>query len=175
MINSQVYIRKPIPEDLEFMLQLENDQDLWKVSQTTKAFTEDEIANFILNNKHNLTEELQLRLMIILKEEDRPIGTLDLYDYDKKGKSAGVGISILKGLRAKGYASKVMPLFINYAFTELALKELFCTIFIDNQASIALFESQGFEREELLKNYIHYQGNDYDVYLYRLKQIDFYE
>ncbi len=175
MMNSEVYIRKPIIEDTHFMLQLENDRDLWKVSQTNEAFIEEDIVNFILNNKHNLIEELQLRLMIILKEEDRPIGTLDLFDYDKKNKSAGVGISILKGLRGKGYASKVMPLFINYAFTELALKELFCTIFIDNQASIALFESQGFERVELLKNYIQYQDNDYDVYLYRLKQIDFYE
>jgi len=68
MINSEVYIRKPMLDDVDFMLQLENDRELWKVSQTTVPFTEKEIVDFIVNNKHDLFEELQLRLMIVLKK-----------------------------------------------------------------------------------------------------------
>ena len=175
MINSEVYIRKPILDDVDFMLQLENDRELWKVSQTTVPFTEEEIVDFIVNNKHDLFEELQLRLMIVLKKDNRPIGTLDLFQFDKKKNNAGVGISISKAERGKGFASMAMSLFLEYAFSDLNIDELYCTIFTDNYASIALFESQGFRKQRLMKNYIRYQGNEYDVYFYSLKRIDFYE
>ena len=163
-------LRTPNLKDIDFMLQLENDPEIWKVSQTKTPFSRDEIAAFISENKHDLYTENQLRNIIVLKSNNTPIGTLDLFSFDKTKNTAGIGISILKEWRGKKYASKALELFIKKSFSEFNLQELFCTIFTDNHISISLFESKGFVRAGILNNNVHYQGQAFDVYLYRLKK-----
>jgi len=174
-MSDLLYLRIPRSEDVDFMLRLENDPDIWKVSQTEEPFTYDEIADFINDSKHNLFLEFQLRNVIVLKEGDTAIGTLDLFDYDDKERSAGIGITICKDYRNKKIGSKALLLFVKMAFLDLNIRELYCTIFPDNIESISLFESCGFQREKLLKNNVQYRGQSYDVYLYRLKKEDIYE
>ena len=174
-MSDLLYLRTLKSEDVDFMLRLENDPDIWKVSQTEEPFTYDEIADFINDSKHDLFEEFQLRNVIVLKDGDIAIGTLDLFDYDDKERSAGIGITICKEHRNKRIGSQALLLFVEMAFLELKLKELHCTIFPDNIESISLFESCGFLREKLLKNNVQYRGQSYDVYLYSLKKEDIYE
>jgi diamine N-acetyltransferase len=111
-MSDLLYLRIPRSEDVDFMLRLENDPDIWKVSQTEDPFTYNEIADFINDSKHNLFLEFQLRNIIVLKEGDVAVGTLDLFDYNAKERSAGIGITICKEHRNKRIGSQALSLFV---------------------------------------------------------------
>ena len=152
------------------MLQLENDPEIWPVSQTVEAFTRDEIASFIVDNNHDLFLETQLRYIIVLSKNNIQIGCIDLFNYDAKKNNAGVGITLLKQFRGKKYSVKSLQLLIDIVFNTLKLNELYCNIFTNNIASIKLFESVGFDRIKLLKANTEYMDVKYDEYFYILKK-----
>jgi len=150
--KDEIYLRTLEETDVDFMLQMENDIDIWRVSQTLEPYSYEDIKHFILASSHNLVEDKQIRYVIVLSKNDKQIGSVDLFDYNAKKKSAGVGITILKPYRKKNYGKMALLKLIEHAFSELHLVTLYCTIFTDNEASIRLFESVGFQRIKLLKD-----------------------
>ena len=84
--------------------------------------------------------------MICTVENDTPVGCIDLFDFDPLHQRAGVGVLIAKvENREKGYASEALHLLISHAFENMDLHQLFCNVGVDNEASITLFQRQGFE------------------------------
>ncbi len=166
--NQEIYLRKPIINDVDFMLQMENDPEIWQVSQTVEPFSRSEIENFIRNSKHDLIDELQLRYIVILTDTNKQIGSIDLFEFDADRNCAGVGITILSEYRGRSFGSQALESLIEEAFQNLKLKELFCNIFTNNMASIRLFESKGFQKVKLLKKHTEIKGQAFDEYLYRL-------
>jgi len=107
-----VYLRTPVPEDIDFMLEMENNPEIWSVSQTTEPFTRFEIESFIMDNEHDLLKELQQRFVVVLKDSDIPIGSVDLFNYEADNNSAGVGISILKEYRRNSFGLQALKLLV---------------------------------------------------------------
>jgi len=142
--KAEIYLRKPLPGDVDFMLRLENDPAIWEVSQTTEPFTREDIELFIRNHQHDLIIELQQRFVIVLQEREIAVGCIDLFSYDADEESAGVGVSVLPEYRRQGFARQALKELVRLAFQQLKLKKLYCSIFVDNTASIHLFTSCGF-------------------------------
>ena len=130
--------------DLDFLLNLENDRTLWKVSGTTKSFSEKEISNYISHAKQDIAISEQFRFVIDM--DGIAIGCIDLYEYNWIKQRAGVGIVILKKFRRKGFAKQALKLLIDYAWHELMLKQLHTGIFYENKSSLSLFIAAGFQR-----------------------------
>jgi diamine N-acetyltransferase len=143
--QAEIYLRKPLPGDADFLLQLENDPEIWEVSNTTEPFSRAEIEAFIKDNVHDLLLELQQRFIIVLRLKEVPVGAVDLFNYDAKDDAAGVGISILPEYRRRGFAKAALNQLITFSFKKLRLKKLYCAIFADNLPSIRLFTSCGFK------------------------------
>ena len=74
------------------------------------------------------------------------VGCIDLYDYDEFNERAGIGILIDKNHRGKGYAKQSINLLMDYCFNTLLLKQLYVLTLATNTESMLLFESLGFER-----------------------------
>lgn len=146
----QVYLRTPRFEDVAFLLRLENDPEIWEVSQTTEMFSRQDIEAFVLENKHDLLQEQQQRFIIVLSNSDIAVGTLDLFQYDADEETAGVGISVLPEYRRRGLATAALYQLVDYAFKKIKLKKLYCSIFKDNIASIKLFRNCGFQSVDTL-------------------------
>lgn len=72
----------------------ENDTDVWKVSNTIAPFSKYILRQFIENQKYDIYETKQLRLIIEALETQKPVGTIDLFDIDPYNLRAGVGILI---------------------------------------------------------------------------------
>jgi diamine N-acetyltransferase len=143
--QSEIYLRKPHLGDVDFLLRLENDPEIWEVSNTSEPFSRDEIEAFIKENVHDLLVELQQRFIIVLRRSQWAVGTVDLFNYSPEDDTAGVGISILPEYRRRGYAKAALKQLIDYAFRKLHLKKLYCSIFTDNLPSIRLFSACGFK------------------------------
>lgn len=156
--SNQIFIRKMRPSDASYILNWENNPANWLSGQTTAAFSKQEIESFV-NEPQQIEHRNQLRLIICLADET-PIGCIDLFEYDKQKKQAGVGVLIAdKTNRNRGFATLALNQLKTYARNELQIVHLFCNIQPDNQASLRLFEKCGFrfvEEQDLNGETVHY-------------------
>lgn len=143
LVSAEIKLRTLKDTDLDFLFSLENDKSLWAVSGTTEPFSLVQLANYISHAKQDIAIAEQFRFVI--DWQGKAIGCIDLYEYNFKKQNAGVGIVILKEYRRKGFAKQSLTLLIKYAWKKLHLKQLHTGIFSDNKASLALFQSVGFE------------------------------
>ncbi len=143
--NKTICLRAVEPEDLDIIHKWENDAAIWYLSNTITPFSKFTIKEYIKSAKSDIYEAKQLRLIIEHKEEFRPVGAIDLFDFDPYNLRAGVGILISnKEDRKKGFASEALETLINYSFNILLLNQLFCNISEDNKDSLQLFIGHGF-------------------------------
>ena len=93
--------------------------------------------------------------LIICDTTNKPVGCIDLFDFDPNHLRAGIGILISeKSDRKKGYASEALEILIEYCFLSLNLHQLYCNIGIDNEASVMLFQKHGFKISGIKKDWL---------------------
>lgn len=101
------------------------------------------------------------------------LGLIDIFGFDFKNLRAGIGVLIKdKENRRKGIGSEALQLLISYCFKSLHLHQLYCNISEDNKASLKLFESQGFERIGLKKDWNLIEGDFKNEYFLQLINTD---
>ena len=143
--NKDIELRAPEPEDLETLYAWENDPSVWHVSNTLVPISRYILKKYLESAGKDIYEMKQLRLIIQLRENQRPIGAIDLFDFDPFHNRAGVGILIAElEERKKGYAGQSLATLIDYAFNVLKLHQLYCNIAKENEESISLFTGAGF-------------------------------
>lgn len=140
-------------EDLDFIFEVENNEEFWQISGTQTPFSKYLLKQYLANAQQDIYEAKQLR-MLIEDTSKNSIGLIDLFDFDPKNKRAGLGILILKQFQNNGYGKQAISLFIDYAFQTLDLHQIFVNITIDNRKSIALFESLNFSKIGIQKDWI---------------------
>jgi len=155
MLKGQnIYLRTIEPADAQLILKWENNSENWAVSNTLVPFSEHLILQYV-NSAQDIFETKQLRFIICTTETDKPIGTIDLFEYDPLHRRAGVGVLIDElSERNKGYANEALQLMIRYSWERLNLHSLFCNIFESNEHSIKLFEKNGFEQTGIKKDWV---------------------
>jgi diamine N-acetyltransferase len=166
--GEHIYLRALEPEDLEFIHEIENNEDIWEISNTQTPYSKYLIKQYLENAHKDIFEVKQLRL-VISSYTNEALGMIDLFDFDFKNSRAGIGVLVKDSInRKKGFGKEALQLLINYSFKHLNLHQLYCNISEDNQASIKLFTSQGFNEIGLKKDWIFTNGNFKNEYLFQL-------
>jgi diamine N-acetyltransferase len=167
--GQHIYLRALEPEDLEFIYQLENDENIWEISQTQTPYSRFLIRQYLDNAQQDIYEAKQLRLAICKNDCFEAIGLIDLFDFDPKNKRAGIGILIQQPeQRQHGFGREALALLIHYAFDHLELHQLYANIATHNEPSIALFTTFGFECVGIKKEWNFIKGSYTDEALYQL-------
>ncbi len=151
--NENIIIRAAEPKDASLIYKWENDQEIWRVSETYMPYSLYQIEEFLLNN-HDLFSVRQIRFIIERKDDNNNIGCIDLYDFDPIHMRAGIGILLQKDFRKQGYAKEALQLILDYCFKTLMLKQVYCLIDVLNTDSINLFTKVGFVQCGLRKEWI---------------------
>lgn len=167
--GTNIFLRALEPEDLEFVYTIENDETIWEVSNTITPYSRFLIKQYLENAQQDIYEAKQLRLAICKNNTFEAIGLIDLFDFDAKNKRAGIGIIIhQKNNRELGYGNEALSLVVDFAFTQLQLHQLYANIGANNQASLALFTTFGFQKIGIKKDWIFNKGVFYDEALFQL-------
>lgn len=164
MINlrgKHIVLRAPEQSDLDTLYKWENDTLLWQVSNTLTPFSRFVLEQYLVTAHLDIYTNKQQRLMICDKNE-APVGCVDLYDFDPFHHRAGVGIVISEPHRNKGHADDALKTLIQYSFETLCLHQLYCAIGESNQASMKLFENNGFEKIGLRKDWLKISPNAFE-------------
>jgi diamine N-acetyltransferase len=160
--GQHILLRAIEPADIDVLYSWENDTETWKISNTQTPFSKFVLEEYIVSSHQDIYSNKQLRLIIDLlpaessiSEANRAIGSIDLFDFDANHQRAGIGILIAeKDDRRQGYASEALNILIEYCFTTLNLHQIYCNITTDNEASILLFQQQGFQVAGIKRQWI---------------------
>jgi diamine N-acetyltransferase len=158
--NEHIQLRALEKKDLDYLYKWENNTELWHLSNTKIPFSKYSIDEFIKASQQDIYEAKQLRLIIQHRESEKPLGTIDLFDFDPYHLRTGIGVLIAeKNDRKKGYASEALDTLMNYCKEILSLKQVYCNILENNQDSLRLFISKGFIITGTKKDWIKQQGD----------------
>lgn len=167
--GENIFLRALEPEDLEFIYAIENDENIWEVSNTQTPYSKFLISQYLENAHQDIYEAKQLRLAICKNNTFQSVGLIDLFDYDAKNRRAGVGIIIQNEIdRNSGFGKQALELMINYSFQQLQLHQLFANIGTKNQLSIALFTTFGFQKIGVKKDWNFTNNAFHDEALFQL-------
>jgi len=163
--GEHIFLRALEPEDLEFLYTIENDESVWELSHTQTPYSRYVIKKYLENAHQDIYEAKQLRL-VISDYKNNTLGLIDVFDFDAKNKRAGIGILIVKPEnRGQGYGKEALQLLISYCFTHLALHQVYCNISANNEASLKLFQNEGFTIIGLKKDWNFNNGEFTNEYL----------
>ncbi len=167
--GQNIYLRALEPEDLEFVYAVENDESIWSISNTQTPYSRYLIREYLKNARQDIYEAKQLRLAICRQNTFKPVGLVDLFDFDPKNNRAGIGILIKDEThRNSGIGSETLALLIDYAFHRLDLHQLYANIDTQNSASLKLFANFGFVQIGVKKDWIFSNGVYRDEALFQL-------
>lgn len=165
--NNLINLRALEPDDVDFLYECENNQELWTVSNTLTPISKYQLNKYIEASDLDIYTTKQLR--IVISERDNPVGLIDLYDFEPYHLRAGIGILVYnKSDRRKHYASNALRQFIDYSFNVLKLKQLYCEINTKNTGSIKLFENAGFQISGTRKEWLKSADGYDDIYFLQL-------
>ncbi|MFT5956708.1 MAG: diamine N-acetyltransferase [Flavobacteriales bacterium] len=164
--GEKCFLRAIEPHDTEHFFRWENDTHNWLVSGTTAPFSKHDLERYIKGIR-DIYADKQLRLVISTKA--RPVGAIDLFDFDPTHRRAGVGILIgEKEERQQGIAHDALGIIIKYGFDVLQLHQIYANIPANNEASIALFEKAGFKKAGARKDWLNTSKGWIDELIYQL-------
>ena len=153
LLGNTITLRALEPEDLQFLFDTENNESFWEVSHTQTPFSKFLLKQYLENAHLDIFEAKQLRLVIQENLNKKPVGMIDLFDFNPQHKRAGIGILIHQKYQKNGFASEALQLLIAYSFTHLNLHQLYANITSDNSNSIALFKKHQFKEIGLKKDW----------------------
>ncbi len=141
--GKNIQLRALEPSDLDWLFSVENDETFWEVSTTIRPYSKELLSRYIANAHEDIFTAKQLRLVI--EYQKKPVGLIDLFNFDPQHHRAGLGILVLPKYQTKGIAREAIVLLLDYAFTLLQLHQVYVNISSDNAISIELFEKLDFE------------------------------
>ena len=145
LTGTRIRLRAIEPGDEDILFKWENDQNIWQVSNTLTPFSRHILRQFLDQAHLDIFQAKQLRLVIETTESEKPVGLIDLFDFDPQHQRAGIGILIGDTSEwGKGYAKDALKILLKYAFTVLLLNQVYCSIDESNTASLNLFKNAGF-------------------------------
>ena len=160
--NRTISLRAPEPEDLDILYLWENNTDVWRISGTLVPFSRYILKQYLDHAHQDIFETKQVRFIIQLNENKRPVGAIDLFDFDPHHRRAGIGILIAeRSDRRKGYAREALETLMDYCNRILHLHQIYCNIASGNTESMHLFESAGFNPVGEKKEWL-FDGNTYE-------------
>ncbi len=167
--SDHIYLRALEATDLDLLYSFENNQAIWKVSNTLAPFSKDILELYLHTAHQDIYTNKQLRLMVCLIENNEAIGTIDLFELDPLNLRVGVGVLIFEAYRKNGYAFEAIQLIKRYVQHTLLLHQLYCNISASNKESMALFEKCEFEKTGQKKQWNQISKNQFeDEFMYQL-------
>ncbi|MBK22164.1 MAG: GNAT family N-acetyltransferase [Flavobacteriales bacterium] len=164
--GEKVSLRALEPSDLDLIYSWENNPDIWEISHTLAPFSKFVLTQYLKTQHLDIYSSKQLRL-VIMDKTNSAIGLIDLFDFDPKHRRAGVGILVDSSARGKGCAHEALELIETYCFNHLDFNQIYANIGFENTVSLKLFESLGYQKVGVKKDWIKTSNGFIDEILYQ--------
>jgi len=118
-------------------------------------------------------ETLQVYVIAEEQAKRKPLGSITLFDFNRRNCSAEFGYYIPAMLRGQGIGVAMMRLLLDKVFRQgNDLNKIYATTSSDNEASIKLLERTGFKLDGRLREHYWTRGDRYDQLHYSMLRSD---
>lgn len=131
-----------------------------------KIITLNSVKKWLTENSNNYN------FIIILKETNKPIGSINLYDTDLIHQCSSLSMFVGdEQNRGKGYGKEAIKLLLEYGFNNLNLNNIMLKVYSFNKRAVKLYESLGFKKIGTRHKSHYSKGKYYDeIYMELLKE-----
>lgn len=161
--GERVYLRPVGLDDTELVFQMLFNSEARRLTGTQKAFTREEIAQYI---QGKVSDSSSVLLLIALRENDQVIGDVQIGGIDRNNRNAYIRIAIDSStFQGKGFGSEALLLMLDYGFGILNLHRIELNVFAFNERAIHTYEKLGFQREGVQRQALYYNHEYHDSIL----------
>jgi diamine N-acetyltransferase len=162
IVGERIRLRAIEYEDLPMLVEWRNNP------QVNRFFFEHEPLSLVMQREwfeRSLQRKDEKFWIVETIDEAEPIGTVALVNIDWRNRKAEVGRVLIypQEYRGSGYGIELMSLVLKFGFEHLNLNRLYCEVFADNRAALALYGRMGFREEGQFRKHIYRDGHYEDV------------
>jgi len=162
--DGNLFLRKISKNDVEFMFQSLNDQELTTYLSLGPLKTIEHSRRLIKSYLKYWDNYIQFNYIIELFKADKfKIGSISLWNVNWRHYRSQIGIWLIPTYWGKGLGEKAINLVKNIAFHHLKLNRLEAYVATENKRSLDLFEKCGFQKEGTLNQYLNFKGTYHDA------------
>lgn len=135
----------------------------------TNRFTFQGEASRLIDMFHkNYIEKRGIRWGMMIKENQKFIGTLGLNGLQLKNKRAEIGYELHPFFWRNGYTSEAIKEVLRFSFEKLELYRIGAVVYPENERSLNLLTKLGFTKEGMLRGYINQNDQFHDTFILSL-------
>ena len=149
--SERLTLRKLVISDAADLFALLSDENIGKYIDRDLRKTNKEVVEFINKRNNEIENNKSLYWAIILKKENKLIGTICLWNFSNNNENMEIGYELNTSYRRKGYMDEAVILVVNYGFKELKVKRLEAFVQIGNIASKKLLIKNNFKFKNSFK------------------------
>jgi RimJ/RimL family protein N-acetyltransferase len=158
--GDQLTLRTVTRDDYAFLLEHGNDPAIREGAPAPTPISRDDLAAFV--------EDDESSVQFLPCRNGEPVGFVFLFDIEPHRDHAEIGCWIASDQQGEGYATEATELCLDHAFADRGLHKVLARVFEHNDASTAVLETLGFQREGRLREQDYVRGAHRDTLLFGL-------
>lgn len=166
LVGDRVKLTSLNESDLSILENWYNDVNFLRLYDMISAFPKSETQLLgMLNNKRSSSNSYIFAVRTL--EDNTLIGVTGFEEILWNNGVATIFVGIgSRESRGKGYGREALKLTMEFGFQELNFHRIQLSVLQYNESAINLYESLGYKREGIYREFIHRDGRRYDMYLY---------
>ena len=149
LTTQRLSLRQPTVADAPEVFALRSDEDINRHLGRKASESIDDAIDFINKVNENTEKNTSIYWAITLKDSDRLIGTICLYNFSDEG-TCEIGYELSTGFQGQGLMKEATEKVIDYAFNTLQVQKMEAILERANQPSIKLLQKLSFTNSDEL-------------------------
>lgn len=172
MATEHLNLRQVRLEDQNEIFILKSNKEVTKFFDRQKIKTIDEAQQFIEKSSDGIAKNERILWAITLKNEDKLIGTICLWNISKEKSSAEIGYDLIPEYQGKGIMQEALFKVCKYGFENMELHSIEAFTNLNNLKSIRLLERNNFIMKANFEDCYSYEGKTLNMVIYALTNDD---
>jgi len=162
-------------------LRSEDENDIFEYA------SDEEVSRFVFWNTHRSIEDSRNFISftlgrydrdeagewgIVLKEEDKLIGTIGFTGFDARSRRAEIGYVLSRKYWGQGIMPEALNRLLEFAFTEMDLNRIECSYVSPNEKSGRVMQKVGMSYEGTAREKVFFKGRFWDLKQYAILKSD---
>ena len=143
-ITERLILRQLKIEDENEIFLLRSDEEVAKFLDRPRVKNIDEARQFIYKISDGIAKNEWILWAITLKNENKLIGTICLWNISEEHSNAEIGYELLPHYQGKGIMQEALTIAVEYGFKNMKLQSIEAFVDPDNLASIKLIKRNSF-------------------------------
>jgi len=152
--TERLALRQLSNKDENALVKLRSDESVNEFIVRPKSISHEDVKKLIDKLNTGIRNDEWIYWVITLKDDDKLIGTICLWNLDKEKNKGEVGFELFPEHQGKGLMKEALTKVMDYAFNDMKLKSIEGFTNENNIRSIKLMEKYNFKRDTELEKKI---------------------